>query len=143
MVRRSWVIRAVPAAAMTRAPATAARSSATASDRCRCAPRKLMFTAWVFWTMKIITTIRATAPAIRPVRMLLIRVRAGRRGGAWGGGGGAEPLAEGGGSVLVVPCGSGVAVMALLVRFFRSGSGAAETLAGSVADLGLLRGLRL
>jgi hypothetical protein len=67
--------------------------------------------------MKIITTIRAAAPAIRPVRMLLIRVRPGRRGGAWGagGGGGAEPLGEGGGSVLVVPCGAGVAVMALLL----------------------------
>jgi hypothetical protein len=32
--------------------------------------------------MKLITTIRAAAPAIRPMRMLLIRVRAGRRGGA-------------------------------------------------------------
>jgi hypothetical protein len=77
--------------------------------------------------------------------MLLIRVRAGRRGGVWGagGGGGAEPLGEGGGSVLVVPCGAGVSVMALLLRFFESESEAAETLAGSVADLGLLRGLRL
>src|SRR5579871_2782474 len=112
MIRRSWVIRAVP---------VAARSSATASDRCRCAPRKLMFTAPVFWMTKIITTIRATTPAIRPVRTLLIRVRAGRRGGAWGGGGGAEPLAEGGGSVLVLPCGSGVAVMALLLREWERG----------------------
>jgi hypothetical protein len=35
MIRRSWVIRAVPAAAMTSAPAMAAMSSATASDRRR------------------------------------------------------------------------------------------------------------
>src|SRR5580700_4728461 len=117
MIRRSWVIRAVPAAAIARAPAMAARISATASDRCRSAPRKLMLTAWMFWMMKIITTIRATAPAIRPVRMPLIRVRSGRPGGAWGagGGGGAEPLGEGGGSVLVLPCGAGVAVMARLL----------------------------
>jgi hypothetical protein len=123
MIRRSWVIRAVPAAAIARAPTMAARSSATASDRCRCAPRKVMFTAWAFWMMKIITTIRAAAPAIRPVRMLLIRVRPGRRGGAWGagGGGGAEPLGEGGGSVLVVPCGAGVAVMALLLPEWERG----------------------
>jgi len=32
-----------------------------------------------------------------------------------GGGGGAEPLGEGGGSVPVVPCGAGVAVMARLL----------------------------
>src|SRR5271169_1138334 len=120
MIRRSWVIRAVPAAAIARAPAMAARSSATASDRCRCAPRKLMFTARAFWMMKIITTIRAATPAIRPVRMPLIRVRTGRLGGAWGagGGGGAEPLGEGGGSVLMVSCG---AVMALLLPEWERG----------------------
>src|ERR1700735_1460701 len=133
MIRRSWVIRAVPAAAIARAPAMAAKSSATASDRCRCAPRKLMSTAWAFWMMKIINTMRAATPTISPVRMALIRVRVGGRGGAcggggggggggagggWGGGGGgggAEPLGEGGGSaLLVVACGD-VAVMALLL----------------------------
>src|SRR6202045_2422395 len=130
MIRRSWVIRAVPAVAITRAPAMAARRSATASDRCRRAPRKLMFTARAFWMMKMITTIRIAAPAIRPVRMPLIRVRAGRRGGAWGAGlgGGAEPLGEGGGSVLVVLCGAGVSVMTRLLPEW-SGS-----LAGSLAN---------
>src|ERR1039458_1096008 len=115
MVRRSWVIRAVPAAAITRAPAMAARNSATASDRRRCAPRKLMLTACAFWMMKIITTMRPRTPAIRPVRMPLILVCARRRGGACGGGGGAEPLAEGGGSVVVRSGGTGVSVMALLL----------------------------
>src|SRR5580693_9317259 len=120
MIRRSWVMRAVPAAAIARAPAMAARSSATASDRRRCAPRKLMFTASAFWMMKIINTVRMTTPAISPVRMALIRVRVGRRGGACGGGGGGggeEPLSEGGGNVPVVACGgvSGVSVMALLL----------------------------
>src|ERR1700730_1020487 len=112
MIRRSWVIRAGPAGGITRAPALAGRSSATASDRCRCAPRKLMFTARAFWMMKMITTIMIAAPAIRPVRMPLIRVRAGRRGGTGGAGlgGGAEPFGEGGGSVLEV-CGGGGAVM--------------------------------
>src|SRR5580693_4187834 len=118
MIRRSWVMRAVPAAAIARAPAMAAKSSATASDRCRCAPRKLMSTAWAFWMMKIINTMRAATPTISPVRMALIRVRAGRRGDACGGGGeggGAEPLGEGGGSVLLVVACGGVAVMALLL----------------------------
>ncbi len=145
MIRRNWVIRAVPAAAIARAPKMAARSSATASDRRRCAPRKLMFTACAFWMMKIITTARAATPVIRPVRIPLIRVRAGRREGAggaggFGGGGGAEPLAEGGGSVLVAPCGSGVAVMALLLPEWER---AAERLAGSAADPGWACRLRL
>jgi len=48
-------------------------------------------------------------------------------------------LGEGGGSVLV-PCGAGVAVMARLLPEREWG---AETLAGSVADPGLPRGLRL
>jgi hypothetical protein len=100
-----------------------------------------MFTARAFWTIKMITTISATAPVIRPVRMPLIRVRAGRPGAAWGasGGGGAEPLGEGGG-ILVVPCGAGDAVM---TRLLPGGAGAAETLAGSVADPGLPDSLRL
>jgi hypothetical protein len=118
MIRRSWVIRAVPAAAIASAPAMAARSSATASDRRRCAPRKSMSTARAFWMMKIINTMRPATPAISAVRKALIRVRVGRPGGACGGGGGGggpEPLAEGGGSALVAPCGVGVAVMALLL----------------------------
>ena len=73
-----------------------------------------MSTAWAFWMMKITTTMRAATPTIRAVRMALIRERVGRPGGACGGGGGAEPLAEGGGSVLVLPCG-GVSVMTLLL----------------------------
>src|SRR5271166_4046268 len=89
MIRRSWVIRAVPAAAIARAPAMAARSSATASDRCGCAPRKLMFTAWVFWMMKIITTVRAATPAIRAVRCP-------RRWPDRNGGGSCRPAAVGG-----------------------------------------------
>jgi hypothetical protein len=65
----------------------------------------------------------AAALAIRPVRMLLIRARSGRRGGASGadGAGGAEPLGEGGGSVLVVRCGAGVAVMARLLPGWERG----------------------
>src|SRR5258708_330348 len=127
MIRRSWVIRAVPAAAMIRAPAMAARNSATASDRRRCAPRKLMLTACAFWMMKIITTIRPAKAAMRLVRMPLIRVcilavlSAGAGGGA---GGGLEPLAEGGGngSVLVVPRGdTGGSVMAVLPSPVRAG----------------------
>src|SRR5580700_3208813 len=134
MICRSWVIRAVPAAAITRAPAMAARNSATASDTRRCAPRKLMFTACAFWMMKIITTMRARAPTIRPVRMPLILVCA-RRGGG-GGADGLEPLAEGGGAVVVVPGGGGISVMALLLS--RVGR-AAEGLAGSRADPGFSR----
>jgi hypothetical protein len=104
-----------------------------------------MFTACAFWMMKIITTARATTPVIRPVRMPLIRVLTGRRGGAGGtgglgGGGGAEPLTEGGGSVLVAPCGSGVAVMALLLPEWER---AAERLGGSAADPGWASRLRL
>src|SRR5580658_4734522 len=117
MIWRSSVIRAVPAAAISRAPAMAARSSATASDRRRWAPRKLMLTVCAFWMMKIITTMRPRAPAIRAVRMPLILVCIRRRVGAdagGGGAGGAEPLAEGVGSVLVAPGGAGVSVMVLL-----------------------------
>jgi hypothetical protein len=51
--------------------------------------------------------------------MPLIRVCARRRGGACGadagGAGGLEPFAEGGGAVVVVPGGSGVSVMAVLL----------------------------
>ena len=136
MIRRSWVIRAVPAAAIARAPAMAAKSSATASDRCRCAPRKLMSTAWAFWMMKIINTMRAATPTISPVRMALIRVRAGGPGGACGGGGGgggAEPLGEGGGSALLVVACGGVAVMALLLSGW---GGPLKWLAGSLATRG-------
>src|SRR5580693_9830646 len=105
MVWRSWVIRAVPAAAISSAPAMAASKSATASDRCRCAPRKLMLTAFAFWMMKISTTTRMTVPAISAMRMLLIRVRDGPGIGGCGAGR-AEPLADGGGRVLVAPDGS-------------------------------------
>ena len=57
------------------------------------------------------------------------RLRRGRDGGA-------EPLTEKGGSARVVSRGAGVAVTALLL----SGWGqAAESLAGSLADPGLLR----
>jgi hypothetical protein len=138
MIRRSWVILAVPAAAITRAPAMAARNSATASDRRRCAPRKLMLTACAFWMMKIITTMSPRTPAIRLVRKPLIRVCARRCGGACRAdeGGGVEPLGEGGGSVVVVSGGAGVSVMKLLL----SGVGAAvDALAGSLAHPGLPR----
>ena len=76
-----------------------------------------MFTACVFWMMKIITTMRTAKPAISPVRMPLIRVCMRRRrgaGGGGGGGGGLEPLAEGGGRVLVAACGAAGSVMGLL-----------------------------
>src|SRR5260370_5662603 len=80
-----------------------------------------MFTACAFWMVKIITTMRATTPAISPVRRPLIRVcsrrRRGGRGADWGGG--AEPLAEGRGRVMVVGCGAAGSVMccaALLLR---------------------------
>src|SRR3984957_16131201 len=126
MMWRNWVILAVPAAAMTRAPAMAASSSATASDRCRCAPRKLMLTACAFWMMKISTTMRATMPTISAVRTPLILVLIPRRpGAAWAGprGGaeplgaeplGAEPLSEAGGRVMVAAGGATGSVMALL-----------------------------
>src|SRR5258708_27410208 len=75
-----------------------------------------MFTACAFWMVKSITTMRATTPAISPVRRPLIRVcsrrRRGGRGADWGGG--AEPLAEGRGRVMVVGCGAAGSVMALL-----------------------------
>jgi hypothetical protein len=66
--------------------------------------------------MKIITTMRMAKPAISPVRMPLIRVCVRRRRGACGAGrgGGLEPLAEGGGRVLVVACGAAGSVMGLL-----------------------------
>jgi len=78
-----------------------------------------MSTACAFWMIKISTTTRPTKPAIRPARMLLIRVRASERTGGWGtdggtgggGGGGAEPLDEGGGSVVAEPCGGGLGVI--------------------------------
>src|SRR5580658_874249 len=110
MICRSWVIRAVPAAAISSAPAMAASKSATASDRCRCAPRKLMVTAFAFWMMKISTTARTAAPAISATRMLLIRLRS-RPGLGARGGGGAEPFGDGGGRVLVVPAGAAGSVI--------------------------------
>src|ERR1700749_1539291 len=115
-------MRAVPAAAMTRAPATAASSSATASDRCRCAPRKLMLTACAFWVMKISTRMRATMPTISATRTPLILVPIPRRRGAdlagWRGGAeslGAEPLAEAGGKVVVAAGGATDSVFVLLL----------------------------
>ena len=54
-----------------------------------------MCTAWVFWMMKITSRMRAPKPAIRVGRP--------RRWGA--GGGRAEPMAHGGGRLLVVPWG--------------------------------------
>jgi len=102
------VIRAVPAAAINRAPAMAAISRATARDTRTWAPRKLIFTAAAFWIMKITSTISARTLTIKAVRALLIEVRSRRRrtgAAAVGGGavGGAEPLADGGGSVPAVP----------------------------------------
>src|SRR5258708_18530341 len=75
-----------------------------------------MFTACAFWMVKIITTMRATTPAISPVRRPLIRVCSRRRRGACGAdwGGGAEPLAEGRGRGLARACGAAGSVMALL-----------------------------
>jgi len=65
--------------------------------------------------MKISTTVRARTPTISAVRMPLIRVDSRPRLGAGAGGlGGAEPLAEGGGRVVVVRGGSAESVMALL-----------------------------
>ena len=63
-----------------------------------------MVTACAFWMMKISTTARTAVPAISATRMLLILVRScrGRGADAAGGAGGAEPLADGGGRVLVV-----------------------------------------
>src|SRR6202050_3056045 len=114
MTRRSWVIRAVPAAAISRAPARPASNSATASDRRRGAPTKLMLTACAFWMMKISTTMRRAMPAISAVRTPLIRVCAVLRRGACGVAG-AVPLAEGGGRLRVVPGGACCSVMALLL----------------------------
>jgi hypothetical protein len=66
---------------------------------------------------------RMAKPAISPVRMPLIRVCVRRRRGACGagGGGGLEPLAEGGGRVLVVACGAAGSVMGLLPRQWDTG----------------------
>src|SRR5579859_1575475 len=73
-----------------------------------------MFAAFAFWTMKITATTRAAKPAISPVRISLIRVRScPRPGGRGAGRGGAGPVAEAGGSVLVVPGGAAGSVMAL------------------------------
>ena len=79
MTMRSCVIRAVPAAAINRAPAMAAISRATARDTRTWAPRKLIFTASAFWIMKITSTIRARTLTIKAVRALLIEVRSRRR----------------------------------------------------------------
>src|SRR5579859_995197 len=80
-----------------------------------------MLTACAFWVMKISTTMRTAVPAISPVRMLLIFVRIRLRAGACGAGG-AEPLAEGGGRVLVGPDGMAMAY------FLRAGTGIAGDL---------------
>src|SRR5580704_2738069 len=114
MIRRSSAIRAVPAAAISSAPEIAARNSATASDRRRWAPRKLILTVCVFWMMKINTTVRPAVPAINAVRIPLIRVWPGL---AWGLGssGGTCPLVGGGGSVLVPSEYEGLVIALLLV----------------------------
>jgi len=65
--------------------------------------------------MKISTTMRTAVPAISAVRMLLIFVRIRLRAGACG----AEPLADEGGRVLVVPAGSG----SLVARRLAAGGG--------------------
>ena len=79
-----------------------------------------MLTACAFWMMKISTTMRTAVPAISPVRMLLIFVRIRLRAGACGAGG-AEPLAEGGGRVLVEPDG------AVMTVSFERGPGSLAT----------------
>jgi hypothetical protein len=79
-----------------------------------------MLTACAFWMMKISTTMRATVPAISPVRMLLIFVRVRPRADAREAGG-AEPLAEGGGRVLVAA--GGGAVGSFMARFLRGDRG--------------------
>src|ERR1700751_5805555 len=91
-----------------------------------------MLTACAFWMMKISTTMRAAVPAISPVRMLLIFVRVRPRAGARGAGG-AEPLAEGGGRVLVVPGGAAGSVMGC---FLRRGPGSLAACAGSLGGPG-------
>src|SRR5438105_10946656 len=85
-----------------------------------------MLTACAFWMTKISTTVRAAVPAISPVRMPLIFVRIRLRPAACGAGaGGAEPLADGGGMVLVVPRGAVGSVMACILQ---SGTGVAGDL---------------
>jgi len=152
MRRRSWVIRAVPAAAMSRAPAMAARSSATARDSRRWAPRKAMLTARAFSMMKIRARVRAPAPAISAVRMPLMRVRVmrvrvGLAGAGRGGGGGDEPLADGRGKVAVAPGGGGggCSVMAALPSRWGPGRAAAGApwVSGLAAAVGLLAGAAL
>src|SRR4051794_9912060 len=118
MTSRSWVILAVPAAAISRAPATAAKSRATPSDRRRWAPRKLMLTACGFWTTKASTTTRPMKAAISVARTPLIRVRTGLGAGLGTGldsSGGACPFGDGGGRMPVVPSGAGGLVIALLL----------------------------
>src|SRR5580658_8844680 len=61
-----------------------------------------MFAACAFWTMKITATTAAAKPAISLVCISLVQVCRRRRPGGCGAGRGAEPLAEGGGSVPVV-----------------------------------------
>jgi hypothetical protein len=77
--------------------------------------------------MKITATARTAKPAISSVRIPLAGSAAGRlRYGM----GGAEPLAEGSGSVLAVPCGATGPVMALLRS---KADWLAQAVAGSLA----------
>jgi hypothetical protein len=118
MTLRSWVIRAVPTAIGSRAPAMAASNRATARDTLAWAPRKLICTARVFWMMKISITMSTAQPAISALRALLIRVRSRGRRLAAAGGDGAVPLADGGGGALSV-LGSGAVGSAMTVASFR------------------------
>jgi len=89
VVRRSWVIRAVPAAAMTSAPAMAAISRATARGQAGVRAEEADVHGVGVLMMKITSRMRAPKPAISPMRMLAIRVGRPRRWGAGGGPGGA------------------------------------------------------
>jgi hypothetical protein len=76
--------------------------------------------------MKIITTARAAAAAINPVRIPLIRVDSRRAFGTSGAGGARggdrlDPLTDGGGRVVVVPYGAADSVMAVLPSGARTG----------------------
>src|SRR5579863_10228903 len=74
-----------------------------------------MLMACGFWMMKITTAMTAPAPTICPVRRPRIQVDSGGPWGAGGAGGGrVEPLTDGGGRVLVVPCGAADSAMTLL-----------------------------
>src|ERR1700730_4826679 len=74
-----------------------------------------MSTARVFWRMKIKTTARATVPAIRAVRIPLIRVCTRPRCEACAAGGvAAEPLTDGDGTVLVAGCGAVISLASLV-----------------------------